>query len=177
VSTSYLDYALKHHKLPPVEKHPLIDPHFEKVHGFKMNESLERARENKGRLLKNWSIFCTGAVVGGFETMKDIVEANGGACLKWEGRASVRPTHRAIDEPESQDMNQNLMEDDGNTLYLISEAKQSEVTLWKKFRDLAATHNMTPRIVKTDWLLFVAMAQYIHYNEDWELTEDRLKRG
>jgi len=72
-------------------------------------------------------------------------------------------------------MSQNLTEDDGNTLYLISEPKKTEVTLWKKFNELAATHNMTPRIVKTEWLLFVAMAQYIHYKEEWELNEEKLK--
>jgi len=140
-----------------------------------MDESLERARQNKGRLLRSWTIFCTNNVTGGFDTWKEIIEANGGVCQKWEGRQSVRPTHRTVDAPETQDMSQNLTEDDGNTLYLISEPKKTEVTLWKKFKELAATHNMTPRIVKTEWLLFVAMAQYIHYKEEWELNEEKLK--
>ncbi|KAF2813252.1 uncharacterized protein BDZ99DRAFT_460525, partial [Mytilinidion resinicola] len=138
VHTSYLDYALENHELSLVEDHPLLNPEFEALHGFRMDESLVRARENKGRLLKNWTIFCTTAVSGGFDTMKDIVEANGGVCLKWEGRKSVRPTHRTVDAPETQDMSQNLTEDDGNTLYLISEGKKSEVPMWKKFRELAA---------------------------------------
>ncbi|KAF2496027.1 hypothetical protein BU16DRAFT_526557 [Lophium mytilinum] len=175
VHTSFLDYALEHHELPPVEDHPLLNPEFEALHGFSMDESLVRAHENKGRLLKNWTIFCTTAVSGGFDTMKEIVEANGGVCLKWEGRKSVRPTHRTVDAPETQDMSQNLTEDDGNTLYLISEGKKSEVPMWKKFRELAAEHSMTPRIVKTEWLLFVAMAQYIHYKEEWALNEENLK--
>ena len=72
-------------------------------------------------------------------------------------------------------MSQNQEEDEPDVLYLISELKKDEVPLWKKFRDLAKTHNMVPRIVKTEWLLFVAMAQYVHWDEKWQLNEDVLE--
>src|SRR4051812_30269450 len=66
VSTSYLDYALKHNKLPPPEKHLLHDREFEKQHKFRLHEALERAKQNKNHLLRNWTIFCTEKVTGGF---------------------------------------------------------------------------------------------------------------
>ena len=31
---------------------------------------------------------------------------------------------------------------------------------------------MIPRIVKTEWLLNVAMAQYVHWDQQWELSEE-----
>lgn len=175
VATSYLDYVLKHNKLPPPEKHPLIDREFEKLHGFRIEESLERARQNNRRLLKNWVIFCTDGVNGGWETFRDIIEANGGSCQLYKGRPSVTVSHRAVNAVEDGEMSQNQEEDEPDVLYLISEPKKDEVPLWKKFRDLAKTHNMVPRIVKTEWLLFVAMAQYVHWDEKWELNEGMLE--
>ena len=175
VATSYLDYVLKHNKLPPPEKHPLIDREFEKVHGFRIEESLSRARQNNRRLLKNWVIFCTDGVNGGWETFRDIIEANGGSCQLYKGRASVTVSHRIINAVEDGEVSQNQEEDEPDVLYLISEPKKDEVPLWKKFRDLAKTHNMVPRIVKTEWLLFVAMAQYVHWDEKWQLNKDALE--
>ena len=70
-------------------------------------------------------------------------------------------------------VNRNRVKDEGDTVYLISDAKTGdESTLWNKFRQMARKHDMRPRIVKPDWLLFVAMAQYIEWDEKWALTED-----
>jgi len=176
VNTTFLDDALKHGKLPPPEKHPLHDPDFEKQHGFKMGEAIERARKNKGRLLKNWAIFCTEAIQGGYDTFRSITVANGGACHLWKGsKNAISVSKRTIDTSmHNAEVSQNQEEDEVDVLYLISESKKSEVPLWKKFRDLAAKHNMVPRIVRTEWLLFVAMAQYIHWDPAWELTEEKI---
>ena len=155
----------------------LHDPDFEKQHGFKMNEAMERARINNGRLLKNWAIFCTEAVMGGFDTFRSIITANGGACHLWKGsKNAVSVSKRSIDTAAEAAESQNQEEDEGDVLYLISEAKKQEFPLWKKFRDLAAKHNMVPRIVKTEWLLFVAMAQYVHWDPEWELTEEKVNK-
>jgi hypothetical protein len=42
---------------------------------------------------------------------------------------------------------------------------------------LAKRENMVPRIVKTEWLLSVAMAQYVHWDPEWELSEEVVNAG
>ncbi|KAF1837609.1 hypothetical protein BDW02DRAFT_543706 [Decorospora gaudefroyi] len=172
VSTSYLDYALKNNKLPPTEKHLLEARDFEEANNFHFSEALVRAKQNKHRLLKDWTIFCTEKVAGGFETYRDIIEANGGKCTLWKGRTTTVTASKRKRNPADQDVSQNQIEDEGDVLYLISDADKKEFTNWSKFRDLAAKHDMVPRIVKTEWLLSVAMAQYVHWNPEWELSEE-----
>jgi hypothetical protein len=175
VSTSYLEYALKNHKLPPAEKHLLQDKNYEQQHGFKLQEALERARQNKKRLLRDWTIFCTDDVPGGYDTFKGIITANGGTCQKWAGRPTgIRAVKRTIDESVG-DISQNQEEDEGDVLYLISSDKPKNPSLWKKFRELAEKNDMVPRIVTTQWILFVVMAQYIHCDPQWELGEKTMK--
>lgn len=172
VSSAFLDYALKNNKLPPPEKHPIDDREFSKTHGFRLRDAVERAEQNKHRLLKDWTIFCTEKVSGGFDTYNDIITANGGRCQRWQGRTTnVTASKRKIDT-QPQEVSQNQEEDEGDVLYLISEPNKSEFKLWEKFRELAKKHDMIPRIVKTEWLLFVAMAQYVHWDEEWELNEE-----
>lgn len=169
ISTGFLDYALKHGKLPPVEKFPLDTSEYEKENKIKMKDALERAKQNKHRLLKDWTIFCTKNVRGGFDTFKNIIVANGGSCQAWTGRATkLNATKRKIDA-QPDEVSQNLREDEGDVLYLISEAKKSEENLWESFRKLALSHDMIPRIVSTEWLLNVAIAQKMMWKDEWEL--------
>jgi hypothetical protein len=176
VSTTYLDAALKSNKLPPPEKHLLEVKDFEEANGVRISEAMTRATQNKHRLLKDWTIFCTQNVAGGFDTYKDIIEANGGKCAMWKGRttsitASKRPKNPATEE------SQNQKEDEGDVLYLISDPDKKEFGNWAKFRELAEKHDMVPRIVKTEWILNVAMSQYVHWKEEWELDEEKVKAG
>ncbi|KAF2034848.1 hypothetical protein EK21DRAFT_55242 [Setomelanomma holmii] len=174
VSTTYLDYAVKNNKLPSPEKHALDVKDFEEANGFRMYEAVARANQNKHRLLKDWTIFCTENVAGGFATYKDIIEANGGKCAKWKGRTtSITASKRS--KNSSSEESQNQTEDDGNVLYLISDPDKREFSNWAKFRELAAREDMVPRIVKTEWLLIVAMSQYVHWKDEWELSEDVVK--
>lgn len=174
VSTTYLDYALKNNKLPSPEKHALDVKDFEEANGFRMSEAVARARQNNHRLLKDWTIFCTQNVAGGFDTYKHIIEANGGKCAMWKGRTtSITASKRSKNSTTEESQNQ--AEDDGNVLYLISDPDKKEFGNWAKFRELAARENMVPRIVKTEWLLITAMSQYVHWKEDWELNEDVVK--
>ena len=172
VSTTYLDYALKHNRLPPTDKHLLEAKEFEQTNNFRFSEALSRARQNKHRLLKDWTIFCTEKVAGGFDTYKDIVEVNGGKCSLWKGRTTTVSASKRVLNPADKDVSQNQVEDEGDVLYLISDADKREFGNWAKFRELAAKHDMVPRIVKTEWLLSVAMAQYVHWDTQWELNED-----
>lgn len=177
VSTTYLDYALKNGKLPPPEKHLLEARDFEKTNGFRMDEAVSRAKQNKHRLLKDWTIFCAEKVGGGFDTYKDIIEANGGKCAVWKGRTThITASKRTVDSSSAaNDESQNQKEDEGDVLYLISDPDKREFGNWAKFRELATKHDMIPRIVKTEWLLCVAMSQYVHWKEEWELSEEVVK--
>ncbi|KAF2276225.1 BRCT domain-containing protein [Westerdykella ornata] len=175
VASSYLDFALVNNKLPPPEKHLLRNHDFETQHGFRLDEALERAKQNQKRLLRDWTIFCTEGVTGGYETFKEIIVANGGQCHLWKGRATKVSAYKRTINTSDKDVSQNQEEDEGDGLYLISEAKKSELPLWTKFRELAQKHDMIPRIVTTEWILFVAMAQYVHWDEKWELKEEMVK--
>lgn len=172
VSTSYLDYALKNNKLPPAEKHLLQARDFEEANNFRLSEALDRAKQNKHRLLKDWTIFCTEKVAGGFDTYKEIIEVNGGKCTVWKGRAMTVSASKRILNISDKEVSQNQVEDEGDVLYLISDADKKEFGNWAKFRELAEKHDMIPRIVKTEWLLNVAMAQYVHWDQQWELSEE-----
>jgi hypothetical protein len=177
VSSSYLDFVLKNNKLPSPEKHAMDTREFEKEHGFKLIDAVERATQNKHKLFRDWTIFCTEKVPGGFETYKDIIEANGGKCSLWKGRTTnITATKRLVDASAGAE-SQNQKEDEGDVLYLISDANSKEFANWTKFRELAKKHDMVPRIVKTEWLLINAMAQYVHWKPEWELTEEIVKAG
>ncbi|KAF1939524.1 hypothetical protein EJ02DRAFT_408302 [Clathrospora elynae] len=175
VSTTYLDYALKNNKLPPAEKHLLEARDFEQANNFRLSEALERAKQNKHRLLKGWTIFCTEKVAGGFDTYKDIIEANGGKCSQWRGRTTTVTASKRTLNSSDQEVSQNQTADEGDVLYLISDADKKDFNNWTKFRELAKKHDMIPRIVKTEWLLSVAMAQYVHWDPKWELSEEVVK--
>jgi hypothetical protein len=59
-----------------------------------------------------------------------------------------------------------LQEDEGDVLYLISNPKKSEEERSQamgELQELAKEHDMKPHIVKTEWLLFVAMAPFVHW--------------
>ena len=174
VNSEYLDYAIKHNKLPDAKKYPLDDREFKKQHGINLSDAITRAKQNKHRLLKDFTIFCTEKAK--FDVYKDIVAANGGKCLKWDNRTtSVNASKRKI-ESQPKEVSQNLEEDEGDVLYLISEPQKSEIKLWSKFRELADRHDMVPRVVSTEWLLNVAMAQKIHWKPEWELHEEDVKK-
>lgn len=172
VSTSYLDDALRQESLPDPEDYPLVDKESEDKWDFRLSDSLARASVNKRRLLKGWTIFCTEAVTGGWETFRDIITANGGNCCLWKGRGSMSVSRRSIDVQAEESQNQK--EDEGDVLYLISEPEWKETTLWSKFRDLAKKHDMIPRIVRADWILYVCMAQVVAWDPAWELSEEAL---
>ncbi|KAL5393260.1 hypothetical protein DPSP01_000089 [Paraphaeosphaeria sporulosa] len=173
VGSEYLDYAIKHNKLPDAKKYPLDYSEFRKQHDIDLSDAITRAKQNKHRLLKDFTIFCTQKAK--FDVYKDIVAANGGKCLKWDNRTTaVTASKRKIDS-QPKEVSQNLEEDEGDVLYLISEPHKDELKLWTKFRELAEKHDMVPRIVSNEWLLGVAMAQKIHWKPEWELKEEDIK--
>ncbi|KAL9076001.1 MAG: hypothetical protein Q9157_003828 [Trypethelium eluteriae] len=170
VHTSFLDYCIKHDSPPPTASHALgNDRDTKERFGFHISKVIGRAKMNQRRLLRGWTIFCTEAVNGGFDTYKEIVSLNGGQCFLWKGRESVNVTKRKP-LPDAGDESQNQGgEEEEDVLYLISGTGKNETVLWGKFRALAEKHDMRPRIVKPDWLLSCAMAQQVEWNEEYDL--------
>lgn len=170
LSTDFVDQCLAKNKMLSPEDFVLKDPEGEKRLEIKLIEATARARELKGHLLQGYTIFCTEGVHGGFDTYKSIVETNGGKCLLYRGRAGSSTLSRAglvgeTDEPEP---------DTPEYVYLMSGTTHDEVRLWPKFRQMAHGTGRIPRIVKTDWMLDLALSQSVRWRDGYELAEENV---
>jgi hypothetical protein len=169
LSTDFVDQCLAENKRLQPEDFELKDAEGEERLGFKLTEVTARAKENKGHLLQGYAVYCTEAVHGGFDTYKSIAEANGGKCLLYRARAGSHAVARVTalergQDPAEQDLPQYL--------YLLSGNTPEEVKLWPKFRQMAQGNDMVPRIVKSDWMIDVAMSQRIHWQEFYEWKDN-----
>jgi hypothetical protein len=169
VSPNFLDYCLKNNKVPDPSKYRLRDRDAEARLGITLKTSLAQAKANNHHLLSGWQVFCTDGVTGGFDTFKAIVEANGGTCMLYKGRTAMNVTKRSFAATDLAAESQG--DDKGDTLYLISGDSKKEKDLWQPFQTMANSANMVPVIVKTDWLLSVAMQNVVHWDDKWEHTE------
>ena len=52
----------------------------------------------------------------------------------------------------------------------ISSQSSVDAKLWPKFRSMVEETGLVPRIVKTDWLLDLALAQEIRWDDAYEIT-------
>ena len=168
LSANYVEQCLaKNEKLPP-QDFALKDTEGEKRLGLKLTDALKRAKANKQQLLQDFTIYCTENIRGGFDTYKSIVEVNGGKCMLYRARSGSITSLRA-GGPEGS------YEDTGPAkeehVYLISGPTSEEARLWSKFRQMVQGIGKIPRIVRTDWLLDLAISQRFHWQMDWELTE------
>ena len=159
LNTAFVEECLKENKLPRPEDFLLDDQEGERRYAVKLPQALERARRNEGMLLEGWTVYATDSVHGGFDTFRAIVEANGGSCVLYKGRAgctfSGKDTGRGAVG--------------SGYAYLISGATASEAKLWPKFENMARDAGMIPRIVKTDWMLDLALSQEIRWESRYEL--------
>ncbi|KAI4717523.1 hypothetical protein E4T48_06320 [Aureobasidium sp. EXF-10727] len=174
VNISYLDAALSKTTLPDIDKYRLEDHEAEERLGFFMNEAIERGATNANRLLHGWTIFVTEKVSGKFETYKEIIAINGGTAVPYKGRSNVLPGPRVApqEDPEAGDEVKNQGGDEElNRVYLISSTSDEEVRLWEKFKAEAEKKGLEPKIVKTDWLINLAMSQRVEWDDKWELKE------
>lgn len=172
VSSGFLDYCLRYARVPAPEDYRLVDRETEEKLGIKLDETLERARRNRRQLLKGWTIFCTENIGGGFETFRDIIAANGGVCVQWKGRATQTVRRRGVDVDEKEDAGKDQEEGEADALYLLSGTTPQEKKLWEPFRAMATKQGLVPRIVRQDWILFVAMAQEVAWDEAYEVEEE-----
>lgn len=140
-----------------------------------MDAALERGEVNANRLLHGWTIFVTEKVSGKFDTYKEIISINGGTALLYKGRTNVitGPRIPASEDPEAgPETENNGKEEELNKVYLISGTANEEVKLWEKFRQEAGKKGCHGRVVKTDWLINLAMSQKVEWDEKWELKEE-----
>lgn len=161
VSTAFLDHCLENKEVPDLDEYELVDEEGEAKIGFELAESIELAKENKRRLLKGWQIFVTEKITGGFQTYKDIIEVNGGTCCMFKAKTNMGVAKNKLDGQSDEE------------LFLVSGMSTEERKLWEPFKAMARKAEMVPRIVRSDWLLNVTMAQKIHWDDDWEYSQSR----
>lgn len=169
ISSEYVDDCLAKEKRLEPEDYLLKDPDGEQRHGFQLSDSLSRAKNHRGRLLRGMTIYCTEAIKGGFDTYKAIIESNGGKCLLYKGRSGSVTASRAAGQEEDSN---GTVEDGAKHLYLVSGTTPGEVALWSKFRSMVQGAGLVPRIAETDWLLNVALRQELHWSDRCELKEE-----
>ncbi|KAL9124322.1 MAG: hypothetical protein Q9217_006340 [Psora testacea] len=166
LSTDYVDECLAENRRVDPDQYVLQDTEYESRIGYRMIDAIARAKINKGHLLRGYSIYCTEGVHGGFDTYKAITEVNGGRCMLYRARAVSNPALRAGREEDPSD-SESVQPDN---LYLLSGTTPEESKLWPRFRSMAAAMGKTPAIVRTDWLLNIAMSQQIVSGDTYTLT-------
>lgn len=166
LSTKFVDDCLQANQRLEPKQYLLEDSEGEERIGYKLSEMLERAKTNKGRMLQGFSIYCTEAIHGGFETYRKIVEVNGGKCMLYRGRAGTGAAARAHREESEEDA-----EVDGTSVYLMSGTTKEEAKLWPRFRQMVEAMGKTPIIVRNDWMLNLALSQEVHWKDIYALTE------
>jgi hypothetical protein len=158
ISSSFIDQALDTGNLPDVEDFTLKDKDAEKKYNIELDKSVARAKANRGKLLLGVPIYCTEKIRNGPESYRAIAEANGAIFKIYRARSgtTIRPT---------------TAEEEGNAppepVYLLSSDARDEKALWDRFREMARAGNMEPRVVVPDWLLDVAMAQQVRFDESF----------
>jgi hypothetical protein len=149
LSTEFIDACVKKKEILDPEEFLLKDITAEKKFKLKLKDVVARAKSNKRQLLKHVPIYCTQHLKNGWDTYRDIIQANGGNLSIFTGRPMVKKIN-----PE---------DDDGpaEPIYLISGETSEEKKLWLKFSAAAKDGNMIPKIVHSDWILDVAMSQQL----------------
>lgn len=182
VDTKYLDHALRDGVQPDDEsRYLLVDKESEAKWGIRLKDSLARAKENNGRLLRGWTIFVTAKIKSGYETFEEIIKANGGTPTAYRGRTGVslpRRRKNPSEDPEAGAESQHQGGDEETDyVYLVSGFSDEETKVWDTFRTMAEKQDLRARIVSTDWLLNLAMQQKVEWDPKWELKEDGTQEG
>lgn len=170
INSKFVTDCIKKDELLDPDDYPLEDTQVEKTHHFTIAQAQINAKKNKNKLLNGKLIYCVEGIRGGFETFKSIIETNGGQCPLFRGRLGTTiPSARAMSESSSGESGE---QDHPEEVYLISGVERVHSKLWPKFRQMALGARRVPKIVKTDWLLDVAMSQEWRSTGGYELTED-----
>jgi hypothetical protein len=172
VNIEFITECLKKNELLNSDDFPLVDKAAEKRFGFSLEKARANAKKNKNKLLQGYQIYCVESIRGGFEAFKSIVDINGGTCTLFRGRVSYHSQRE-----ESEDDSSSESEPSRKELYLLSSVSPEHQKLWPRFSQLAQSMSKTPRIVRVDWLLDIAMSQELRTAEGYELKEDMIDQG
>ena len=166
LSTDFVDACLAQNKaLDPLD-YPLVDADGEQRQKATLSEALARAKQNKGKMLLHYTIYVTEAVHGGFDTFKSIINANGGKCMLYRARA---PSTIRAGPGEDSDASESGHPE---KVYLISGTTVEEAKLWPRFRQMVEGMRKVPTIVRTEWMLCVALSQdKHHWLDEYSLTD------
>jgi hypothetical protein len=174
VSTEFITSCLKNDELLNPLDFPLEDKEAEKKYNFDLSSVTENAKKNKNKMLQGYRIYCVEDVRGGFDAFKSIVEANGGECMLFRGRLALASSSRR----EESDDEEIEPEDDHparHEVFLLSSATTKHSRVWSRFRQVALDIQKTPRIVRVDWLLDMAMSQSTRAADEYELTDEMVE--
>lgn len=175
LTTGFIEDCIEQAKKLRPEDYVLKDLEGESRHHLTLAGVAARAHTNKGHLLRGQNIYCTEHIYGGFETYKSIVEANGGRCLLYRARAGSITT-RKVGSLDGEDEDEQLEEPE--YMYLISGPKPEEQRLWPKFRQMVEAIGKRPRIVRTDWMLDLALSQQApQWSESYEVMAEDAQNG
>ncbi|KAF4164466.1 hypothetical protein CNMCM6936_009048 [Aspergillus lentulus] len=172
VNIDFITECLKKNELLNPDDFPLVDKTAEKRFGFSLEKARAKAKKNKNKLLQGYQIYCVESIRGGFEAFKSIVDVNGGTCTLFRGRVSYHSQREESEDDSSGEDDLSRKE-----VYLLSSVSPEHQKLWPRFSQLAQSMSKTPRIVRVDWLLDIAMSQELRTAEGYELKEDMVDQG
>ncbi|KAL4874345.1 BRCT domain-containing protein [Aspergillus karnatakaensis] len=172
VQVEFITQCLKKDELLDPKDFLLNDKEAEARFGFSLEQSNTNAKKNKNKLLQGYHIYCVETIRGGFDAFKSIVDANGGQCTLFRGRVSYQSKRE-----ESEDESEHEEHSSRGEVYLLSSVAPEHQKLWARFRQLVLNMGKTPRIVRVDWLLDMAMSQEPHAAEDYELNEQTVEHN
>lgn len=164
IDSKYIDDCLEAGERQDVEDYKLRDKEKEKQFGIKLEDSVKRARNNKGHLMSGVPVYCTTQVKSGFQSYKGIAEANGAIFKTYTGRSVTIKVVRPEEDSQGPE-----------PVYLLTSNSKAERDLWPKFEKMARDGNMVPRVVAPDWLLKVAMSQKLTFDAKTDLAENFYK--
>ncbi|KAL4811214.1 BRCT domain protein [Aspergillus unguis] len=171
IQVEFITQCLKKDELLDPNDFVLNDKEAEKRFGFSLEQSKKNAKTNKNKLLQGYHIYCVETIRGGFDAFKSIVDANGGECNLFRGRVSYHAPREESDDETGDEQSSR------NEIYLLSSAAAEHQKLWPRFRQLVHNMGKTPRIVRVDWLLDMAMSQEPRVAEEYELNEEMAEQS
>ncbi|KAJ5089511.1 hypothetical protein N7532_008195 [Penicillium argentinense] len=174
VSTEFITSCLKQDKLLNPSDFPLVDKAAETKFQFSLETAVGKAKANRNKLLNGFRVYCVEDIRGGFDAFKSIVETNGGECLLFRGRLALAKNSRR-EESDDEDSDMDGDEPGRNEVFLLSSVEPRHARLWPRFRQVAEDIKKTPRIVRVDWLLDIAMSQELRAAGDYEVTEEMVE--
>lgn len=172
VQIDFITQCLKKNELLDPNDFLLKDTEAEQKFGLTLEASKANAKKNKNKLLQGCNIYCVDTIRGGFDAFKSIVDANGGECNLFRGRVTYQAKREESEDESGDDDHPNRKE-----VYLLSSISVEHQKLWPRFRQLVHNMDKTPRIVKVDWLLDMAMSQELRDAEEYELNEEMAEQS